>query len=112
MPENRTIFRIWHGWTRVDRADAFERLLKSEIFPEIAAKKIEGLRGIRLLRHPVQGNEVAFMAIMQFDSWEAIRDFAGADIEAPYLPEPARAMLTRADSRILHYVQCSRLDFI
>lgn len=111
MPGSRIIFRIWHGWTRVERADDFERLLKTEIFPEIAARGIDGLRGIRLLRHPVQGDEVAFMAIMQFDSWEAIRDFAGEDIEAPYLPASASALLTRADARILHYVQCSRMDF-
>ena len=111
MAGNRTIFRIWHGWTRVDKADAFERLLKAEIFPGIAAKKIEGLRGMRLLRQPVVGDEVAFMTILQFESWEAIHDFAGADIEVPYLPEPARAMLSRADSRIMHYVQCARMDF-
>jgi hypothetical protein len=110
MPGSRIIFRIWQGWTRVERADEFERLMTAEIFPAIAARRIEGLRGIRLLRHPVRGDEVAFMTIMQFDSWEAIHDFAGEDIEAPYLPEAARALLTRGDTRIRHYVQCARID--
>ncbi|MGF1626549.1 MAG: antibiotic biosynthesis monooxygenase [Alphaproteobacteria bacterium] len=110
MPSTRTIYRIWHGWTSVERADAFEAVLRSEILPDIAARNIDGLRGVRLLRHPVEGEEVAFMAILQFDSWEAIRDFAGGDIEAPYLPEPARSMLTRSDARVRHYVQCTRMD--
>lgn len=29
--------RIWHGWTKPENADNYERLLKEEIFPGIAA---------------------------------------------------------------------------
>lgn len=36
------IARIWHGWTRGDNADAYENLLKEEIFAGIAAKEIPG----------------------------------------------------------------------
>jgi len=111
MPGTRTIFRIWQGWTRVESADAFEAMLTTGILPEIASRKIAGLRGIRLLRHPVEGDEVHFMAVMQFESWEAIHDFVGRDIEISYLPEPARALLTRSEPRVRHYVQCARLDF-
>ena len=46
------IARIWHGWTSPGNADAYEALLKAEIFPGIAAKGVEGYRGIRLLRRP------------------------------------------------------------
>ena len=47
------IARIWHGWTSPENADAYEALLKAEIFPGIAAKGVEGYRGIRLLRRPM-----------------------------------------------------------
>ena len=40
------IFRIWHGWTTPENADIYENLLKEEIFPGIASKKIFGYRGI------------------------------------------------------------------
>jgi hypothetical protein len=36
------IGRIWHGWTKPENADRYERLLKEEIFSGIAAKKIPG----------------------------------------------------------------------
>jgi hypothetical protein len=36
------IGRIWHGWTKLENADRYERLLKEEIFSGIAAKKIPG----------------------------------------------------------------------
>jgi hypothetical protein len=38
------IGRIWHGWTRPEDADAYERLLKEEIFPGIAEKGVPGYR--------------------------------------------------------------------
>jgi len=38
------IGRIWHGWTKPENADKYERLLKEEVFPVIAAKKVVGYR--------------------------------------------------------------------
>lgn len=110
MATPRTIFRIWHAWTMQDQADTFESMLSKDIFPGIAARKVEGLVGMRLLRHPLEGNEVEFVTILQFDTWEAIHDFAGEDIEAPIFPEDARKILCRYDPRVRHYVQAARLD--
>lgn len=94
--------RIWHGWTKPEHADRYEELLRSEIFPGIAAKGIEGYRGIRLLRRDL-ADEVEFVTIMSFDSLEAVRRFAGPDHEAAYVPPAARAVLTRFDARSAHY---------
>ena len=96
------IARLWHGWTTPGNADAYERLLKSEIFPGIAAKGVEGFRGIKLLRGPV-GTEVEFVTIMWFDSWEAVKAFAGEDYATAYVPAKARQVLTRFDARSQHY---------
>ena len=96
------IARLWHGWTTPGNADAYERLLKSEIFPGIAAKGVEGYRGIKLLRGPV-GTEVEFVTIMWFDSWEAVKAFAGEDYATAYVPAKARQVLTRFDARSQHY---------
>lgn len=96
------ISRIWHGWTTFGNADAYENLLKTEIFPGIASKKVSGYRGIKLLRRPF-GDEVEFVTIMQFDSLEAVKAFAGEDYEQSYVPEKARRILSRHDERSQHY---------
>ena len=96
------IARLWHGWTSPGNADAYERLLKTEIFPGIAAKGVAGYRGIKLLRRAV-GAEVEFVTIMWFDSWDAVKAFAGDDHEAAYVPAKAREVLARFDARSQHY---------
>ncbi len=96
------IFRIWHGWTKPENADIYENLLKQEIFPEIASKNVTGYRGIQLLRR-VLNDEVEFVTIMRFDSWEAVKQFAGEDYEIAYVPDDARKVLSRHDETSQHY---------
>jgi hypothetical protein len=50
MEEAKMAARIWHGWTAPSNADAYETLLKSEIFVGIQERGIEGYRGIQLFR--------------------------------------------------------------
>src|SRR5574341_1150906 len=96
------ISRIWHGWTSHDNAPTYEHLLRTEIFTGIAARAIDGFLGIDLLRrdHP---QEVEFVTIMWFDSFAAVRAFAGPDYEAAVVPPAARALLRRFDDRSAHY---------
>lgn len=96
------IRRVWHGWTAPERAEAYERLLREEVFPSIAAKEIPGYLGIELLRRDA-GDETEFVTLMLFDSWEAVRAFAGEDPEAAWVPPEARALLSRCDERSRHY---------
>jgi heme-degrading monooxygenase HmoA len=96
------IVRIWHGWTAPGDADAYEELLKDEVFTGIGARRIEGYQGIELLRRDGAG-EVEFITIMRFDSIASVREFAGADYEVAVVPAAARALLSRFDSRSQHY---------
>ena len=96
------IIRVWHGWTTPENADVYENLLKAEIFPGIAAKNIPGYRSIELLRRDIDG-EVEFITQMRFDSLQSVKDFVGEDYEAAYVPEKARAVLSRFDERSRHY---------
>jgi antibiotic biosynthesis monooxygenase (ABM) superfamily enzyme len=104
------IVRIWHGWTTPENADAYERLLKTEIFPGIAAKNVPGYRAIELLRRPA-GSEVEFITVMRFDSLDAVKQFVGEDHEPAYVPEKAREVLKRFDERAQHYERRERLDY-
>lgn len=103
------IIRVWHGWTTPANADAYEALLKGEIFPGIAAKRVAGYLGIELLRRAV-GDEVEFVTMMRFDDWAAVKRFAGEDFEAAYVPAKARAVLARFDERSRHYELRAALD--
>jgi heme-degrading monooxygenase HmoA len=96
------ISRVWHGWTSLANADAYEQLLKSEIFVNIGEHRIVGYRGIHLLRRNVD-DEVEFVTIMWFDNFEAVHVFAGEDYEVAVVPAKARMLLSRFDARSQHY---------
>jgi heme-degrading monooxygenase HmoA len=96
------ISRVWHGWTTPENAEAYEVLLKSEIFIGIKNRQIAGYRGIHLLRRNL-GKESEFVTVMWFDSLDAVRAFAGEDYEVAVVPPKARALLSRFDARSQHY---------
>lgn len=96
------IIRIWHGWTSPANADAYEALLKEEIFVGIGARQIPGYHGIQLLRRNV-GEEIEFVTLMTFEDLDAVRQFAGEDYEQAVVPPKARLLLARYDPRSQHY---------
>ena len=102
--------RIWHGWTSFENADVYENLLKTEIFPGIAAKNVQGYRGIQLFRRALE-SEVEFITIMWFESWDAVKQFAGEDYETAYVPAKAREVLSRFDGRSQHYEIREKIDY-
>ena len=96
------ILRIWHGYTSPQNADAYEALLKREIFEGIERKKLAGFRGIELARRPL-GDEVEFITIMRFERIEDVKAFTGEDYETAYVPDAAHQVLKRFDARSQHY---------
>lgn len=96
------ITRIWHGYTTPERADEYEALLKAEVIQGIEAKTIPGFRGIDVLRRPM-GDEVEFVTVMEFDDLDSVKAFVGEDYEQAYVPDEARAVLSRFDDRSQHY---------
>ena len=96
------ICRLWHGWTTPANADAYEQLLREEVFVGIASRRIAGYRGIELLRRASDG-EVEFTTLMWFDSLDDVRTFAGEEYEQAVVPPPARKILSRFDATSTHY---------
>ncbi|MFW9888421.1 MAG: antibiotic biosynthesis monooxygenase family protein [Candidatus Thorarchaeota archaeon] len=96
------ISRVWHGWTSREKADAYEELLRTEIFTHIAKQSIPGYRGIHLLRRDVNDG-VEFATIMWFDSLEAVKAFAGEEYEVAVVLPEARQLLSRFDNHSAHY---------
>jgi antibiotic biosynthesis monooxygenase (ABM) superfamily enzyme len=96
------IARVWHGWTKTVNASAYEEMLRSEIFPGIIARKINGYHGAELFIRP-DGDEVEFVTVLRFDSMEGVRAFAGNDEARPVIHPKAEQLLIRMDERAHHY---------
>lgn len=96
------ISRIWHGYTSPENAVTYENLLKEEIFTGIKNRNIKGFHGIQLLSRETE-NEIEFITIMWFDSWESVKEFAGQAYENAVVPEKAQKVLSRFDRTSQHY---------
>lgn len=95
------IARIWHGWTKPEDATTYEKLLRDEIFPSIAARKIEGYRGAELFVRE-DSNEMEFVTLLRFDSMDAVAEFAGPDAGKPVIFPKAETLIIRME-RARHY---------
>ena len=96
------IARIWHGWTKPQDAKTYEELLRNEIFPGIAQRKIRGYRGAELFIRD-DHDEVEFVTLLRFESMEGVREFAGENQSKPVIYPKAEALLTRMNERSQHY---------
>jgi antibiotic biosynthesis monooxygenase (ABM) superfamily enzyme len=95
------IARIWHGWTKPADANTYEKLLRDEIFPSIAARKIEGYHGAELFIREV-GDEVEFVTLLRFASMDAVTEFAGPEASKPMIFPKAETLITRME-QARHY---------
>jgi len=94
------IARVWHGWTSVSSADAYQEYFETEVLQHL--DRIGGFRGAQLWRGEQEG-QIEFVAVTTFDSIEAVRDFAGNDYERAVVEPEARRFLIRFDERCKHY---------
>ena len=95
------IGRIWHGWTRPQNAEAYQRYLEGEILSDIRSGR-EGFEGTYVLRREDR-DQVEFLTLTLWDSMEAIQTLVGEDHEAAYLPDEERRLLDRFEERVVHY---------
>ncbi len=95
------IARIWHGYTTKENAEAYENLLKEEIFEGIANKKMAGYKGIQLLKREVD-NEFEFTTIMWFENMASVKQFMGEEYETAYVLPKAQKLLLRYDKKSTH----------
>lgn len=96
------IIRHWRGWTKPHNADAYEQLLRDEIFPIVKQRSGQGLCSIELLRRQYMA-EVEFVTLLRFTSLQAVKALIGENYETAFVPEAARRLLSRFDERAAHY---------
>jgi heme-degrading monooxygenase HmoA len=95
------IARVWRGWTAEKDADAYERFLREELFPQV--RRLEGFRGAHILRRSAPDREVEFITVTLFESLDAVRAFAGEDYETPVIEPEADRLLSHYEERAVHY---------
>lgn len=94
------IARTWHGVVPRERADAYHAYLLRTGVPDYQGTP--GNRGVYVFRR-IEGDQAQFLLVSLWDSLEAIRAFAGADIErARYYPEDT-AYLVELEPTVTHY---------
>jgi heme-degrading monooxygenase HmoA len=94
------ISRHWRGVSKRERADAYVAHLQTETLPQLA--RIPGfVRASVLKRELDRGTE--FQVITVWESLEAIRAFAGQDLEAAVVPAEVRDLMVEFDERVRHY---------
>jgi hypothetical protein len=94
------IARLWKGWTTPENADAYERLLREKVLPDL--QHIDGYRGGYILRQD-GSDEVEFAVLNLFDSLEAVQAFAGPDYTVPVFEPEARLLLSKVEPIARHY---------
>ena len=94
------ISRHWRGVSKRDAAGAYVAHLQAETFPHLA--RIPGFVQASILKRDVdRGTE--FQVVTVWKSLEAIRAFAGEDLEAAVVPAVVRDLLVEFDERVRHY---------
>ncbi len=94
------VARIWHGITAASKSDEYVNYLNKTGVPDYRAK--EGNQGVYVLRR-LEGDKVHFLFLSLWESSEAIKKFAGEEIEkARYYPEDEKFLL-ELEPTVSHY---------
>ncbi len=104
-PARPLVARLWHGVVPTERADAYTAYLRRTGGKDCRATP--GNRGVQILRRR-EGGTTHFLFISFWESLDAIRAFAGEDIErARYYPED-RAYLLELEPTVTHHEVVTR----
>lgn len=94
------IARMWHGRVPAEKTEAYRRYLEATGLPDYRATP--GNRGVLVLERG-EGAVTHFLLVSYWDSKDAIRAFAGDDIErARYYPEDEEFLL-ELEPNVTHY---------
>lgn len=94
------IARLWHGTTRLDRADAYASFLADRAMPDY--RGTPGNLGAQVLRRD-EDDIAHFVTLSYWEDEAAIRAFAGDDVlKAKYYPED-QGFLLEIEPRVVHY---------
>lgn len=102
MSLNSKIIRTWKGWTTMENGPVYEDMLINEVFPTVKRNGVDGLEKVSISTRKMN-DEVEFFLVLQFDSIESVKIFAGEYYQTAYIPDNAKRVLKRYESKAEHY---------
>ncbi len=94
------IARIWHGRVKTEKSKEYLQFLHKRAVPDYLS--VPGIREVRILDR-MEGPVTHILTMTYWDSYDAIRGFAGEDTEkAKYYPED-KDFLLEFEPHVLHY---------
>ena len=94
------IVRLWHGRVPHGKAAAYREFLVSRAIPDY--RSVDGNLDVKILERQ-QDDATHFITMTTWENLDAIRAFAGDDIEkAKYYPEDS-GFLLEFEPRVVHY---------
>jgi heme-degrading monooxygenase HmoA len=94
------IARFWSAQATSAQAPAYADHLRTQVLPTLS--KVDGYAGAVLLERATS-DAVEILVITWWRSLDAIRGFAGADLERAVVADEAASLLTHFDHRVRHY---------
>ena len=94
------IARIWHGAVPKPKASEYLKLMRTVAIPDY--QSVPGNRGAFVL-HQLEGDVAHFLTLTFWDSREAIRKFAGENIEVAKYYDFDADFLLEKEPRVKHY---------
>jgi heme-degrading monooxygenase HmoA len=99
------ITRIWHGATPAAKADVYLNLMRTVAIPDY--RSTPGNQGAYALRR-IEGDRAHFLMVTFWDSEEAIRAFAGSDINRAKYYDFDKEFLIEMEPFSTHYEMYDR----
>lgn len=96
------IARVWHGVVSREKAEGYGAYLADSERGVRDYERLPGNQGAWLLRR-ADGDRVHFMLVSLWDSREAIRAYAGPDIERAQYFDYDRECLLELEPNVAHY---------
>jgi heme-degrading monooxygenase HmoA len=94
------VIREWRGRASPSREDAYPKHFHEHVLP--ALRQMPGFSGAYLSRRTF-GDKIEFLVLTQWQSMDAIRGFAGKDVDKAIVEPGAVAALVDFDLDVHHY---------
>ena len=94
------IIREWRARASSSQTDAYPKHFREKVIPEL--RRFPGFAAAQLGRRRL-GDNIEFLVLTRWQSMDAIRAFAGTDVEQAVVDPGAVAALIEFDGRVRHY---------
>jgi heme-degrading monooxygenase HmoA len=94
------IIREWRGRALTSNTEAYPKHFRDRVLPEL--RQLPGFIGAHLSQRSL-GERIEFMVLTRWKDLEAIRAFAGGEIDSAVVEPGAVAALIDFDATVQHY---------